>query len=149
MMASVCAKRRDGLFVRESALTRVNAHMVVHRLDAGGPLGGDTDCVLLLFIANHASEINDATVDDHVGCAITLFSIAWTPATCSAATRAASFSAPESTMPHNLTMPPWTVAFKRECLLHCSDLNCAMTLFRIIESVAVLGSLSLRKLARA
>jgi len=29
-------------------------------LDTGGLLGRDTDCVLLLFIADHAPEINDA-----------------------------------------------------------------------------------------
>src|SRR5262245_51559680 len=40
--------------------------MIIHRLDTGGPLGSDTDCVFFLFIANHAPEINDATVDDHV-----------------------------------------------------------------------------------
>src|SRR6516165_4688423 len=40
--------------------------MVVYRLDTGGFLGGDTDCVLLLFIADHAPEVNDTTVDDHV-----------------------------------------------------------------------------------
>jgi len=33
--------------------------MVVYRLDTGGFLGGDTDCVLLLFIADHAPEVND------------------------------------------------------------------------------------------
>jgi hypothetical protein len=37
--------------------------MVSHRLD--GPLGGDTDCILL-FIADHAPEANDTMVDNHV-----------------------------------------------------------------------------------
>ena len=46
------------------------------------------------------------------GCTTTLFSIARTPTTCSAATRAASFSASECNDAHNLTVPPCTVAFK-------------------------------------
>ena len=47
-------------------LLAVNAQMVIHRLNTGGPLCGDTDCVLLLFIADHAPEINDPVVDNHV-----------------------------------------------------------------------------------
>src|SRR6516225_8315550 len=132
--------------------------MVINRLDTRDPLGGDTDRVLLLFIANHAPEINDAAVDDHVNhchgscprqlpqfqqddfpqaSSASATSTKANPRVASACTRLARLTIPTS-RPFSITGTRLIPCFSRRLAISCNDVS-GLTLItlRVITSLAL------------